>query len=40
MFFSQIKIESQPLCWNAQAKIGSLKKAATYKPGGGNVKVI
>ena len=25
--------------WEAKAKIGSLDKAATYTPGGGNVKI-
>lgn len=32
-------IETRPVNWNAQAKIKSLEKAATYTPSGGNVKI-
>ena len=34
-----VVIETRELNWNAQSKIGSLEKAATYVPNGGNVKV-
>ena len=33
------QIENHKLNWQAKAKIGSLEKAATYVPHGGNVKV-